>query len=90
VPWSIAVGGDFDYPDTRGPKPRGTDLLNRYMARAIVTAQDDDAVALRLNEVLALVRRPEWLFSPAFVLRVLLRARRPADVAPARQDVRQA
>jgi 2-polyprenyl-6-methoxyphenol hydroxylase-like FAD-dependent oxidoreductase len=71
APWSIAVGGDFDYPDTRGPKPFGTDLVNRYLARATVAAQHDDTVAVRLNEVLALVRRPEWLFSPGFVLRVL-------------------
>lgn len=24
VPWSIAVGGDFTYPGTTGPKPMGT------------------------------------------------------------------
>jgi flavin-dependent dehydrogenase len=83
VPWSIAVGGDFDYPDTRGPKPPGTDLLNRYMARAIVAARDDDSVALRLNEVLALVRRPEWLFSPGFVLRVLRSPKCPPTTEPA-------
>jgi hypothetical protein len=77
APWSIAVGGNFDYPDTQGPKPFGTDLLNRYPARATVAAQHDDTVALLMNEGLALVRRAEWLFSPGFMLRVLLKSRRP-------------
>jgi 2-polyprenyl-6-methoxyphenol hydroxylase-like FAD-dependent oxidoreductase len=75
VAWSIAVGGDFAYPDTRGKKPFGTDLLNRYVDRVTVAAQHDDAVAVRLNAVLAMVRRPEALFSPTCVLRVLHRGR---------------
>jgi 2-polyprenyl-6-methoxyphenol hydroxylase-like FAD-dependent oxidoreductase len=82
-PWSIAVGGDFVYPDTTGPKPPGTDPLNRYMGRINVAAQHDDVVALRLNEVAALVRRPESLLASAFVIRVRRVARRgsaPVDV----------
>jgi flavin-dependent dehydrogenase len=78
VPWSVAVGGDFDYPGTRGPKPFGTDALNRYVARATVAGQDDDVVARRLNEVLALVRRPESLLAPGIVRRVL----RTRPIAP--------
>jgi 2-polyprenyl-6-methoxyphenol hydroxylase-like FAD-dependent oxidoreductase len=87
APWSIAVGGDFVYDGTSGPKPVGTDLLNWYLALAGTAAQHDDAVALRMNEVLALVRRAEALVAPRFVLRVLRFARRgPAgqpEVAPA-------
>jgi 2-polyprenyl-6-methoxyphenol hydroxylase-like FAD-dependent oxidoreductase len=71
APWSIAVGGDFVYPDTTGPKPRGTDVLNRYMQWVNLAAQHDDTVALRFNEVVALVRRPEALLTPAIALRVL-------------------
>ncbi|HWC12369.1 MAG TPA: FAD-dependent monooxygenase [Acidimicrobiales bacterium] len=76
VPWSIAVGGDFVYDGTTGRKSPGTDLLNRYMARVNVAAQHDDVVALRFNEVAALVRRPETLLAPLFALRVLRAARR--------------
>ncbi|MBC3192208.1 FAD-dependent monooxygenase [Pseudonocardia sp. C8] len=75
-PWSVAVGGDFVYEGTTGPKPPGTDLLNRYMDRVTIAAQHDDAVALRLNEVIAMVRAPEALLAPGFVLRVLSVARR--------------
>jgi 2-polyprenyl-6-methoxyphenol hydroxylase-like FAD-dependent oxidoreductase len=76
VPWSIAVGGDFAYPETTGKKPLGTDLLNRYMDRIVKAGQHDEDVVIRLNEVVALVRRPQALLSPSFALRVLARARR--------------
>lgn len=75
TPWSIAVGGDFVYEGTTGPKPPGTDVLNRYMGRVTRAAHRDDAVSLRVNEVLALVRRPEWLLAPTFVARVLRHSR---------------
>jgi 2-polyprenyl-6-methoxyphenol hydroxylase-like FAD-dependent oxidoreductase len=76
APWSIAVGGDFVYEGTTGKKPPGTDVLNRYMDRVNVAAQHDDAVALRVNEVISLVRGPGSLLTPAFVLRVLRSGRR--------------
>ena len=76
VPWSIAVGGDFAYPGTTGPKPAGTDLVNRYMERVTRAGQRDDAVAIRFNEVAALVRPPGSLLTPTFILRVLRASRR--------------
>ncbi len=76
VPWSIAVGADFLYDGTTGPKPLGTDLLNRYLERARIAGQHDDAVALGLVEVFVLVRHPGALVRPGFVLRVLRGARR--------------
>jgi 2-polyprenyl-6-methoxyphenol hydroxylase-like FAD-dependent oxidoreductase len=80
IPWSMAVGGDFAYPDTKGKKPFGTDILNRYVDRVIRAGQVDDAVAIRFNQVVALVRSPRSLLAPSFVLRVLARARQ-ADQA---------
>ncbi len=32
TPWQFAVGADFAHPECRGPKPPGTDMINRYMA----------------------------------------------------------
>ncbi|MEV7519855.1 hypothetical protein [Streptomyces sp. NPDC091371] len=75
APWSIAVGGDFAYAGTTGPKPPGTDLLNRYMERVIRAARHDGTVNIRFSEVVGLVRRPESLLTPAFLLRVLRSAR---------------
>jgi 2-polyprenyl-6-methoxyphenol hydroxylase-like FAD-dependent oxidoreductase len=77
--WSTAVGSDFAYPDTTGPKPPGTELLNRYMDKVLVAAQRDDAVSLRFNEVVAMVRKPESLMAPRFALRVLRAARRKSQ-----------
>ena len=76
APWSIAVGGDFVYQGTRGKKPFGTDLLNRYTGQVILAGQCDDAVVIRFNEVVSLVRAPGSLLSPPFVVRVLRSARR--------------
>jgi 2-polyprenyl-6-methoxyphenol hydroxylase-like FAD-dependent oxidoreductase len=76
TPWSIAVGGDFAYEGTTGKKPFGTDLVNRYMDRVVKAGQYDDQVVIRVNEALALLRSPQTLMAPAFVLRVLRAARR--------------
>lgn len=57
--------------------------MNRYMGRAAVAWQHDDAVWIRVNEVLAMVRRSEALLAPAFVLRVLRVARRGPVAPPA-------
>ena len=70
------VGSDFAYDETTGPKPPGTDLINRYMDRVITAAQHDDAIALRFNEVVAMVRKPEALLTPAFAFRVFRATRR--------------
>jgi 2-polyprenyl-6-methoxyphenol hydroxylase-like FAD-dependent oxidoreductase len=80
VPWSIAVGGDFVYDGTTGKKPPGTDLLNRYMERVNVASQRDDAVLIRISEVIALLRSPSSILTPGYVMRVWWNARRgPAE-----------
>ncbi|QIO22207.1 NAD(P)/FAD-dependent oxidoreductase [Haloarcula sp. JP-L23] len=71
VPWSIAVGGDFEFPATTGPKPRGIDLLNRYIARVMRTAQTDWRVREALVRVFMLEKRPSSLFHPDVAWRVL-------------------
>jgi 2-polyprenyl-6-methoxyphenol hydroxylase-like FAD-dependent oxidoreductase len=81
-PWSIAVGGDFAYPGTKGRKPPGTDLLNRYMARVLVAGQYDDQVAVRFNEVAAMVRSPNSLLSPLFARRVFRAGKTPTSPKP--------
>jgi 2-polyprenyl-6-methoxyphenol hydroxylase-like FAD-dependent oxidoreductase len=87
VPWSIAVGGDFVYEGTTGKKPFGTDIVNRYMNQVVKAGQRDDQVVVRLNEVVALLRSPQTLMAPAFMLRVLRAARRPATAPPATQGI---
>jgi 2-polyprenyl-6-methoxyphenol hydroxylase-like FAD-dependent oxidoreductase len=90
TPWSMAVGGDFAYPGTTGRKPAGTDLVNRYMRHVTIAAQHDDAVLIRLNEVISLLRRPESLMTPAVVVRVWRAARRGPVGPPGRDEPRPA
>jgi hypothetical protein len=77
-PWKIAVGADFAYPETTGPKPAGTDLVNRYLQRALVAAQVSPEVNSRLILVQNLLAPPGTLMRPTFV-RTVLRAARAAD-----------
>jgi 2-polyprenyl-6-methoxyphenol hydroxylase-like FAD-dependent oxidoreductase len=86
TPWSIAVGGDFVYTGTKGKKPLGTDLVNRYMDRVIMAGQHDDTVVIRLNEALALLRSPQTLMAPSFMLRVLRAARRGTPASTPRHE----
>ncbi|WP_328941360.1 monooxygenase [Streptomyces sp. NBC_00250] len=83
VAWSVTVGSDFAYPGTRGKKPPGTDLINRYMNRVTLAAQHDEAVCVRFSEIAGMVRRPEWLLTPPCVLRVLRLSRRGPARVPA-------
>ncbi|MFW6384449.1 MAG: NAD(P)/FAD-dependent oxidoreductase [Halodesulfurarchaeum sp.] len=69
--WLLSVGADFGFAATRGPRPRGTALMHRYIARTVSTAHRDGRVAERLGRVLMLVEPPRALFSPTMLARVL-------------------
>ncbi len=77
---------DLASPTSRGKKPVGTDLVNRYMDKVINAGQHDDEVVIRLNETLALLRSPLTLMTPTFANRVLHAARR----GTAASDIREA
>jgi len=80
-PWKLAVGADFAYPECTGPKPAGTDLVNRYLARALVAAQVSPEVNTQLILVQNLIAPPSSLLRPTFVLKVF-RAAREAQRRP--------
>ena len=76
VPWQFATGGDFNYPETTGPRPRGTGLRNWYARRIAYASQIDPSVNQAFAEVQHLVSPPSILTRPAFVARVLRQARK--------------
>lgn len=71
TPWQLAVGEDFRFPQTRGPKPVGIDLLNRYVAMAHRATQHDPEVTRAFLRVMNLLAPPASLLAPGMALRVL-------------------
>jgi 2-polyprenyl-6-methoxyphenol hydroxylase-like FAD-dependent oxidoreductase len=76
IPWQIAAGGDFSYPEATGPRPPLIDVLNFYLRKAIVTAQHDPVVAIAIANVQNLLVPPPSLLRPQIALRVVKNGRR--------------
>ncbi len=74
----MAAGADFNYPECTGPKPVGTDLVNRYMQRVLLAAQVSSEVNGTLVYVQNLIAPPSRLLRPSIV-RKALRAAREAE-----------
>jgi 2-polyprenyl-6-methoxyphenol hydroxylase-like FAD-dependent oxidoreductase len=75
VPWKIAASADFADPRTTGPRPAGTDVVNRYLAKVFQACHTSVPVARQTLRVRNLLARPESLMTPAMIVRVLLAAR---------------
>lgn len=75
TPWQFAVGGDFAYPQTTGPRPRDIKLRNWYSRQIAYASQIDAGVNRAFVRVQQLLDPPSVLMKPEFVLRVLRRAR---------------
>ena len=71
VPWRFAVGGDFAFPETVGPRPRGLALLNVYTRGVQRAAQVSVDVRRTFTGVQQLVMPPSALFSPRILAKVL-------------------
>ncbi len=71
IPWQLAVGEDFRFPTTSGPKPPGTDLINRYVAKVHQATLHDEVVGEAFLKVMNLMAPPPSLFQPRIVWRVL-------------------
>jgi 2-polyprenyl-6-methoxyphenol hydroxylase-like FAD-dependent oxidoreductase len=76
TPWRFAVGGDFAYPETTGPRPPAVDLLNRYSRQVQLASMVSPEVRRAFTSVQHLVDPPGTLFRPAMVAKVLRAARR--------------
>jgi flavin-dependent dehydrogenase len=71
IPWQLAVGEDFRYPETQGPKAPGTDLINGYVSRLHQATHNDPVVYGAFLQVMNLMKPPTSLFHPKIVWRVL-------------------
>lgn len=69
--WKTAVGSDFEFPQTTGSKPRGADLINRYVSRLLRKAHADGQLREEFYRVLMMEKPPTALFQPRVAWRVL-------------------
>lgn len=68
--WKMAVGADFGFPQTAGPKPRGTDFFNWYLSRLARQAHTDGVLNDAFSRVYRLEQPPTALLRPRIVWRV--------------------
>ena len=68
--WAIAVGSDFQFGETSGPKPRGTSITNRYVSRLVRKSHTDGKLADAFNRVVIMEKPPSSLFHPHIMWRV--------------------
>jgi len=69
--WLMAVGADFQFPQTTGPKPRGTGLIGWYLSRLTRKAHTDRELAKHLFRVIMMEEPPTSLVRPGVMGRVL-------------------
>ena len=69
--WNLAVGADFEFAQTEGPKPRGTAFFNWYLNRLLRGARVDGVLTDAFVRVLMMERPPSTLLRPAILRRVL-------------------
>jgi 2-polyprenyl-6-methoxyphenol hydroxylase-like FAD-dependent oxidoreductase len=75
LPWKMAVGEDFRFPETEGAKPFGVDLINAYVARVHRATHHDPVVYAQFLRAMNLLAPASSLMRPRIAWRVL-RARR--------------
>jgi hypothetical protein len=68
--WKAAVGSDFVFDQTTGPKPAGIDLLNRYVNRLVKRAHNDGQLTEAFLRVFRLERPATSLLHPSVIWRV--------------------
>lgn len=71
IPWQLAVGEDFRFSETVGPKPAGVDLINRYVSRVQRATQRDEVVCGAFLRVMSMLKPPTSLFHPRILWRVM-------------------
>lgn len=70
IAWNLAVGSDHQFPETEGPKPRGTDILNWYLSRFVQRAHTDGELWDDFFRVQMMEIPPTALFRPRNIWRV--------------------
>lgn len=71
IAWTLAVGADFQFPQTSGPMPRGTEIFGRYLSRLTRKAHTDGELRDALFRVILMEQPPTALLRPRTLAKVL-------------------
>lgn len=71
IAWRMAVGADFGFAQTTGPKPRGIDLFSQYLSRLTRKAHTDGELRHAFYQAIVMERPPTSLLRPSVMWRVL-------------------
>lgn len=71
MPWLIAGGEDYRYPETEGKRPLGTNFINWYIAFVHRATQRDPVVYNQFLKVMHLLAIPYSLAYPRIMWRVM-------------------
>lgn len=71
IPWRTAVGEDFRFPETKGRKAPGTDIINAYMDRVHRATHHDAVVGAAFLKVINMIEPPASLMGPKVLWRVI-------------------
>lgn len=80
IPWLVATGEDFRYPQVEGKRPPMHGLINRYLGRVHRVATYDPAVCGAFMNVANLLAAPPSVMKPSIMRRVLFS--RPPKARP--------
>ncbi|HEX8344846.1 MAG TPA: FAD-dependent oxidoreductase [Actinoplanes sp.] len=75
VAWDMAATTDFNYPDTKGPRPRGLAVTHWYQRRVVQATHVSGEVVTAIIRVQHLIEPATSLLRPTMVARVLRAAR---------------
>lgn len=86
TPWDMNAGGDLAFPEVPGERSARTRFANGYMARVQYATSRDPKVTKAFMRVAGMTARPETLFKPGLVARVLRLAPRMPEPGPSWLD----
>lgn len=82
IAWDLTVGGDLEFPQTEGPRPRGTAVSNWYLNRMVRRAHTDSRLSDVVFQVFSLQQPPSELFRPRVIWRVVSPIRNVRGLQP--------
>jgi deazaflavin-dependent oxidoreductase (nitroreductase family) len=89
VAWQMAVDGDFAYPETAGPRPRGVAARNWFAGRLMLASQVIPDLKPTFFGVLQLVTPPSAIMRPRVIMLSLRHGSSPAGRKPLTSFVRR-